>query len=270
MPRRKSPPRLYLDKVRKQWIIRDGANFVRTGCAESDGEGAEKRLGEYLGEKFVPQDGPTPLIAEVLKTYADEHLTKTKAAKNASYNVANLGRWWGDKNITAVTPKNCRDYAATKTGAAARRDLETLRAAIKHWHKFHGPLAMVPTVILPEKPGHRERWLTRSEVARLLWEARRTPHLARFILLGLYTGSRSGVIRGLQWDWINFRGGVMYRRAPGTKEDKRKKDSDGSAWPAHLGTFAPLASNGRQARSIYLPLQRSAIWQASALLGRCR
>ena len=28
MPRRRSPPRLYLDKIRQQWIIRDGASFV--------------------------------------------------------------------------------------------------------------------------------------------------------------------------------------------------------------------------------------------------
>lgn len=237
MPRRKSPPRLYLDTARGQWIIRDGASFVRTGCAESDREGAEKRLAEYLGEKFAPQDGPAPLIAEVLQTYALEHLAKTKAAKNASYNVSNLARWWGDKNVTDVTPRNCREYAATKSDAAARRDLETLRAAINHWHKFHGPLAAVPSVILPDKHGRRERWLTRSEAARLLWSARHTPHLARFILLGLYTGSRSGVIRGLQWDWINTRTGIMYRRAPGTTEDKRKKTPQvrlGSRILAHL------------------------------------
>src|SRR5262249_34715400 len=69
----------------------------------------------------------------------------------------------------------------------------------------------------------RERWLTRSEAARLLWAARRTQHLARFILLGLYTGSRSSVILGLTWDQIDLGAGVMYRRPAGKAEDKRKR-----------------------------------------------
>ena len=44
MPRRRAAPRLYLDPKRKQWVIRDGASFVRTGCAESERSDAEKHL----------------------------------------------------------------------------------------------------------------------------------------------------------------------------------------------------------------------------------
>jgi integrase len=58
---------------------------------------------------------------------------------------------------------------------------------------------MVPTVWKPPRSAPRDRWLTRSEAARFLWAARRTEHLKRFIMLGLYTGSRSGVIRNLEW-----------------------------------------------------------------------
>ena len=74
---------------------------------------------------------------------------------------------------------------------------------------------------------------------RLLWSARRTQHLARFILLGLYTGSRSGVIFGLMWDQIDIGAGVMYRRAAGKAEDKRKRSPPGQARPSHSG--APTA-----------------------------
>jgi integrase len=65
--------------------------------------------------------------------------------------------------------------------------------------------------------------MTRSEVARLLWAARRLPHLARFILLGIYTGSRSGVLLSLEWSWIDLQRGVMARRAPGASEAANKK-----------------------------------------------
>ena len=73
-----------------------------------------------------------------------------------------------------------------------------------------------PAVTLPPKSAPRERWLTRNEAARLLWAARRTPHLARFILLGIYTGSRSGALLAAQWSWVDLIGGTMHRRAPGT------------------------------------------------------
>ena len=168
MPRRRSPPRLYLDPTRRQWVIRDGPRLVRTGCAESDRHGAEARLAAYLGQKHTPQRGPSPLIADILLAYASEHLPHTRAAKNAAYNIGNLSAWWGDKKLSDVTARNCRAYAENKSPAAARRDLETLRAAIGHWHREYGPLPSVPVVVLPPKPAPARRWLTRSEVARLL------------------------------------------------------------------------------------------------------
>lgn len=156
-------------------------------------------------------------------TYGNEHIPHTTAAKNAAYNVASLSMWWGDKRLSDVTSRNCRAYAETKTPSAGRRDLETLRAAINYWHEEYGPLPSIPAVVMPPKPEARDRWLTRSEAAQLLWAARRTPHLARFILLGLHTGSRSGVITALRWEWIDLKTGVMRRRAAGKAEDKRKR-----------------------------------------------
>jgi integrase len=215
MPRRRSAPRLYLDPGRRQWVIRDGASFIRTSCAEADRDGAEARLAAYLGAKHKPQPSQSPLIADVLLAYASEHLPHTRAAKNAAYNISNLSGWWSGKKLGDVTAKNCRAYAASKSEAAARRDLETLRAAIGYWHEQYGPLASIPAVIMPPKPEPRERWLTRAEAAKLLRAARDRPHLARFILLGLYTGSRSGTLLSLQWKWIDLARGVMLRRPPG-------------------------------------------------------
>jgi integrase len=155
--------------------------------------------------------------------YTAEHLPHTRAAKNAAYNVGNLAKWWGDKRLGDVTAKNCRAYAADRSPAAARRDLETLRAAIGHWHREYGPLAVLPAVVMPEKAEPRERWLTRSEAARLLWAARRTEHLKRFILIGLYTGSRSGAILNLKWEWIDVERGIMRRREEGDTESNKRR-----------------------------------------------
>jgi integrase len=246
MPRRRSPPRLYLDPTRRQWVIRDGQRLVRTGCAEPDRHGAEARLAAYLEQKHTPQRGPSPLIADVLFAYASEHLPHTRSSKNAAYNVGNLSAWWENKKLSDVTARNCRAYAESKSPAAARRDLETLRAAIGYWHREYGPLPSVPSVVLPPKSQSRGRWLTRNEVARLLRAARHTPHLARFILLGIYTGSRSGTLLALRWSWMDLARGVMLRRAPGTSESKKRTPPVrlGSRIQAHLRRWRRLDGNG--------------------------
>jgi integrase len=223
MPRRRAAPRLYLDPGRKQWIIRDGASFIRTSCTEHERERAEKRLAAYLGQKHTPQRSSSPLIADILLAYSSEHLPHTVSAKNASYGIADLAEWWGDRTLTDITARLCRKYASEKRISWARRNLQTLRAAIKYWHEERGPLPSIPAIIMPPAEARRERWLTRSEAARLLWAARHTPHLARLILLGLHTGSRLNVMLQLRWDWIDFARGVMLRRQPGTVESKQKK-----------------------------------------------
>jgi integrase len=243
MPRRKSSPRLYLDRKRQQWIIRDGASFLRTGCAASDRSGAETRLAQYLAEKHQPQRSENPPISDVLLAYASEHLPHTKAAKNAAYNIGNLSSWWADKVWTDVTAKNCRAYAAKRTKAAARRDLEALRAAMRYWHREYGPMPSVPDVVLPPKPGRRERWLTRAEAAKILKHARHTPHLARFLLLGIYTGTRSGALLALEWSWIDLKAGVMHRRPPGAVDSRNKRYPPvrlGSRILAHLHRWRRL------------------------------
>lgn len=135
----------------------------------------------------------------------------------------NLRPFWGAKTTDDVTAKLCKDYAANRPPVAARRDLEVLRAAINHWHKHVKKLHSIPTFWLPEKPESRTRFLTRSDVAKLLWAARRTPHLARFIIVAFYTGSRSGAILKTEWSWIDFDRGIMRRRAPGEIDLKTKR-----------------------------------------------
>lgn len=223
MPRRAKGPRLYLDPDRREWIIRDGPHFRRTGCAESKSEWAEKLLAQYIASKYKPEPSSEPLIADILLAYSKEHVPHKRSAQNIGYTIANLQSWWGSKKLADVTAKNCRAYAATKAAPAARRDLETLRAAIGYWHREYGPLKAIPAVVLPPKPEPRERWLTRPEARRLRHAAMRYPHLYRFIVIGLLTGSRSGVILDLEWDWIDFEAGTMLRRGLGVTEDTQKR-----------------------------------------------
>lgn len=229
MPNPSKGPRLYLQRGRG-WAIRDGSRFIRTGCAEGDIERARELLGKYIARKYEPEASPQPLIADVLLAYTREVLPLKKTARDLRYRIGSLARWWGERRISDVTAAACRAYEKSKTSAAARVDLKYLQSAIHHWHREHGPLAFVPRLTLPAAPAPRTRFLNRHEAARLLWAARRTPHLARFILLGLYTGSRPGVLLALRWDQVILKTGILHRRP-----EKAAHASNKRAPPVRLG-----------------------------------
>lgn len=148
---------------------------------------------------------------------------------------------------------------APRVGAqTARRELECLQTAISKWHEEHH-LKVVPHVVLPVKAETPRDALTRDMAARLLkaamgyrfteghgpvqpgrlrpgtWKRlslssrQNRKHLCRFILISIYTGSRSGVTMGALWDestqnpWADVDRGVMYRRGREVREHKNKR-----------------------------------------------
>jgi len=223
MPRKSKGPRLYRDRARKEIVIRDGSKFIRIGCAESENERAEKKLAEYIASKYKPATVASPLIADVLLVYASERLPKTRTPDKAAHNISNLTPFWGKKRADDVNSDNCTAYAADRPAAAARRDLEVLRAALLYWHKHKVALERAPVVVLPEKSQPRERWLTQAEAKRLRRAAMKHQHLYRFVILGLKTGSRSGVLLNLRWDQIDLARGVMNRKSVGETEAANKR-----------------------------------------------
>lgn len=223
MSRRTKGPRLYLDQKRQQWVIRDGARFIRTGCGERDSTKAEKFLAQYIGHKHRPEPSGAPMIAEVLNAYGTEVAPHKKSARNIVYSIGFLLKWWGAKTISAITAKSCREYVATRTPSAGTADLKVLKAGVAHWHAEYGPLASQPVFWRPAGNPPKEKWLTRSEAAQLLWAAKPYLHLRRLILLGLYTGSRPGVILALRWNQIDLRTAVMSRLPAGVVQDQKKR-----------------------------------------------
>lgn len=163
-----------------------------------------------------------------------------KDPERIAYAIQALLPFWGKLSVAAVKGETCRRYAKTRfriiagekvaiSQATIRRELGTLRAALQYCHG-EGYLLSAPPVVLPEKPPSKERWLTRDEVARLLWAAHRSQrgkHLARFILIGIYTGTRKDAILRMRFaantvgGWIDAENGLLYRR--GTEERGSKK-----------------------------------------------
>lgn len=231
MPRRSSGPRLYWDRQRESWTIIDGRSNHRTGFGAADIKKAEGALRDYIEGKHKPAAGPNPLLADILAAYAEEHLAHVVSGKHILYDIGNLNKWWGTKRVTDISAGSCRAYIAQrKGGACARRELAFLNAAIQHWKANHAPLMATPKIKLPPKPAPRQDFMTRGEAARFLWFARRTPHLARFFIIGWYTGSRRSVITGLKWSMVNLEAGIMQRKERGAIQTKKRSP------PVKLGT----------------------------------
>lgn len=246
MPRRSKGPRLYLRGRAgraSQWVVRDGEREVGTGCGAGDREGAERALARYLEGKYTPRSTGGRLagilIADVMTLYLREHAPSVAAPDFLAHTATPIIEWWGERTLADIKGQSCRGYVAWRTAQTgrhgrkvsdqtARHDLKTLRAAIGHYHREHGPLDAVPAVTLPDKAGSKDRWLTRAEAARLLWAARRQRRLARFILLGLYTGTRRDATLRLRWvpslvsGWIDIESGVLHR-AGGRERATRKR-----------------------------------------------
>jgi integrase len=158
-----------------------------------------------------------------------EHAPSVSRPHLIADHIKGLAPFWGTRMVSSIKGKTCRDFAASRTTPSmARHELETLRAAVNYFHKEYG-LDPVPAFTMPEKHRARERWLTRKEAAALLWQARRTPHLARFILIGLYTGTRSGAILGLSWlpsiktGWLDLEQGIMHRSGSGQRQTNKRQ-----------------------------------------------
>lgn len=228
MPRRAKGARLYRDTSRDQYVIRDGRRFVRLGTRSLDE--AQKHLAEYIAGKHRPIANESPLVSEILEAYTDDIAVHRTTAVNLGYVIGSLLDWWGTKPASEITARNCRAYAKTKTNAAAGQDLKVLKAACNHWVEEYRAINPAPVIWRPAEGLPRERWLTRSELARLLWGARRAQHLRRFILLAYYTGSRPGVILRLQWDQIDLNKGLLLRTRPEMTKDTKKR-----APPVRLG-----------------------------------
>lgn len=247
-----------------RWVIRDGAKETSTGCGPGDYQAAERKLAIYIGQKYEPRAGEGDprkvLVSDILNLYAQAIAANPEIKRKdvILYTISSLLGFWAEEYVSDIKRSTCQAYVKWRTGqtlnsitkrttkkrkvapATARRDLETLRAAVNHYHA-ESPLLAVPVVTLPSRSPSRVRWLTRSEAAALLWAAwrsRRRRHMARAILIGLYTGTRPGAVLALHWHtspvggWFDLESGVLHRR--GLLEGETKKRRPPSRIPDKL------------------------------------
>lgn len=260
MPAEAKGPRLWFrrggkgpDGARRPgyWVIKDdglristGIRSARAGKAPAE---AQDALARYILEKrTAPRErhsaAASVAVADVIAIYATDCAPKQARPHEVIGRLDALLKWWGDKKLSDVTGRTCRAYATYRAKPVARRELEDLRAAIIH-HRREGLCREVIEVVLPDPGAARDRWLTRGEAARLIWAAYRYKetggprkgqhtrrHVARFILVALYTGTRAGAVCGAALGpvasgtgWVDLDRGLFYRRGSAQRETKKRQ-----------------------------------------------
>jgi integrase len=266
MPRKSKGPRLYLRERRSReavYVILDGKNEVGTGCSGDNRSGAEKALADYIGKKHRPawlSGHPSEIaVADVLAFYGKHYAPSLEHPELVGYHLTPLLKHFGGMSCWDVNGETCRSYAtrrmagevgrAVKSGTA-RRELGTLNAALQFAYTERKLSQPIP-VTYPDASPARTRWLTRGEAAALIagalgiaavaydiksrkpskWGRMHQPsyHVARFILIGLYTGTRHEANLSMRWGvnsksgWFDLDRGVMYRRGEGEADTNKRR-----------------------------------------------
>lgn len=193
--------------------------------------------GIYLRDKVPEHDDPAAAasrIEQLLEWWGDKTLADVNGRSCRDYVAWRCTHQWKSSK-----PEVTGNPARMVTAAGARRELEHLRAAV-NYHQEEGLHREVVKVTLPPKGASRTRYLTRAEFAKMLliaWRLRENAtvgrgkrkgqpvlskkrparHIARFLLVGVYTGRRASAICEAAFEptpgygWIDLKRGLYYR-----------------------------------------------------------
>lgn len=200
----------------------DGRRKWLSSCHETEEEARSALLDILIARRQGRTLYKDILVGSILKNYLDTHVPHTASPDKARIYHRIISPFWAQLKLQEVTTANCQKYCQMRSNqfkekygkemsnASLRRELEHLSAAL-NYAKKNDVIEKVPDIWKPSRVRARQRWLTRSEAAKLLWASRNSEaeHLSLAILLGLYTGARIGAILNLRWKHIDFHNEVI-------------------------------------------------------------
>ena len=258
MPKRNAGACLKWREERQMWEIQwfEGGRRRRRATGTHVRQDAEKQLTDHITFSHRTHGRLHPderLIDDVLADYVQERGQFLKSQRTLETCITSLASFWGSKTVQEVREEVCREYlhfrdqqykksAKTRKGggyndpdikpSVVARELSVLAAAINHDFK-RGRLTTPVHVWKPKFDNRKDRWLTRDEVAALLWHARKGPkdapyyrareYLPLFIMIGLYTGARHGAILDLRWSQVDLERGLIDFHPPGEERTNKGK-----------------------------------------------
>ena len=256
-------------------------NVDLRGLGEGDAEAAEEQRRLYTQRKYAeglnrpkrqrdatpPEETP---VADVISYYSQKTVVrydptevsprgKPRQRRDFLFRMGALLDYWGDKVVDDIDMETCAAFAEhvrvdpgrpetpgkSLSRSVVRRCLEDLRAGCRLYVKARKMTAGGDYAFdLPATAPARFGFYTRSQMARLVWNAYRMKrsysftgkrakaenrgkviettarprrHVARFLLTGVYTGTRTDRIERASFypepgrPWIDVDAGVFYR-----------------------------------------------------------
>jgi integrase len=250
MARRNHGPKLKFFPARGSYYIlwtENRRSRERSTCT-ADSAKAQIVFAQFLQQLTQSSKSRDPgevLVTEALTIYLERLESLKKDCERAAYATISLSKYFAGKTL-AEAPALCEGYQHWRKVSAStvRRDLGVLQSAVKCALQMQIITRVIVISRPPESPA-RERWLSRSEAARLIaaalgfqpvafdivtryplkWKRVAKPqyHLALFILIGLYTGRRKEAILSLRWPKIDLTRRKIDFRRDGLTETKKKR-----------------------------------------------
>lgn len=203
----------------------------------------------YLRDRVPEQDDPAAAasrIEQLLEWWGEKTLGDINGRSCRDYVAWRCTHQW-----KSAKPEVTGKPARMVTAAGARRELEHLRAAV-NYHQAEGLHREIVKVTLPPRSPPRTRYLNRTEFAKMLitaWRLRENAtvgrgkrkgqpvlskkrparHIARFLLVGVYTGRRASAICSAAFEptpgygWIDLRLGHYYRADQNELETNKRQ-----------------------------------------------
>lgn len=147
-----------------------------------------------------------PKIEDLRKLYRAERDGRPVAV-TMRYTGKPILRHFGALRADQIETQTCRVYAKnrSKEGVMAGTIWTELGhlSTVLNWAKRQRKIDHVPPIERPAKPAPKDRYLTRSEIDRLL-AAPAGPHIKLATLLMLSTAARVSAVLELTWDRVDF------------------------------------------------------------------
>jgi len=217
-----------LFKRGRTWWMRftQGGRQIRKSTHTESKKLAERiyhsELGKIAeGRWFEKLPGEEITFREMMERYKTEYLPLKSHPKKYESIIENLLSFFGDFNITEITPKLVKKYKirGEEKKIATNRELSVLRTAfniaIKEWEWVKdNPVNKIK--LWKESPG-RVRYLSDEEFDKLLNQC--PDHLKPIVIVARHTGLRKENILSLTWSQVD-----LFRRLitiEHTKNDER-------------------------------------------------
>ncbi|HEX2891601.1 site-specific integrase [Vineibacter terrae] len=228
-----NPTNFRLEKLYKNVLYvvwTEGRRTKRRSTGTTNREEATIVLREVMTELTNPEKArPDQIsIAWCLQRYYDGYAYELSSSWTIDIHIKKLLAYWRDKTVDALTPDAINGYkkhvleVEKLSVSIVNRRLTALRSAL-NYAKANRWLSEVPSIPKWDEPDPKSHFLTRSQVAKLLWASRRVPHLKMFIRLAVYTAARAEAIFQLTWDRIDWENGWIDFRLPGVIHKRKKR-----------------------------------------------